>query len=258
MEPGRGKLYGRGRQLIGPTCQLEEAEPAVLGRPPWSPKKRWRSSSPRRTSTLNCRMEAKTEGTVRSTLAAHSMSAPQTVLHDSTLHVTDAPVKTLPSPMNFPMVSFTLVCSETSGRAKYRNAALLSSFPFTPKKGLELPRTSSGSCKPLPPTPASRLRRLWLARFAAEYAGACRSVSSKVATTEARRLSNSTAPNAPGIGCVVPPAGRAPTSEAYAPKVREAGLEAPASCAAAATPTAVRTAVAAAAPPRPVKSITSD
>jgi len=249
----KGRLRARGR-----AGQSDEADPAVLGRSGGCSKKRAKSSSPRRISTTNCRREASTEGTVSSTRLAHSISSSQTCLHVSSPHVTDAPVYTGPSPINFAIASFSIASSFPSANDTYRCAALLISFPLTPKYGFELPRTSSDAGEPPPPSPASRLRRRWLPRALGEYLGALRMASSMEATTSALRPSKLMLPSGPGISAVVPPDDWPFTSETYAPNAREAPRVAQASSATAATPDAVRTAAEAAAPPKPVKSIISD
>jgi len=249
----KGRRRARGR-----AGQSDEADMAVLGRSGGCSKERARTSSPRRISTTNCRRKASTEGTVSPSRLAHSISSSHTCLRVSSQHVTDAPVYTSPSPINFAIASFTVASSFPSANDTYRCAALLISFPLAPKFGFELPRTSSDAGEPPPPSPASRLRRRWLPRALGEYLGALRMASSMEATTSALRPSKSMLPSGPGIAAVVPPDDWPFTSKTYAPEAREAPRVAPASSATAATPDAVRTAAEAAAPAKPVMSIISD
>jgi len=210
-------------------CQSEDADTAVIARSAGCSKRGARSFFPRRISTTNRRSEASTEGTVKPTRLAHSMSSSQTCLNFSSQQVADAPVYTCPSPKSFVMASLTIESSFPSPYDTYRWAALFRSFPFTPMEGFELPGIWSDADEPSPPIPASRLRCRWLPRVPEEYLGAMRMASSIEATTSARRPSESMVPSVSEIGWAVPPDNWPPTLDTYAPKAREAARVAPAS-----------------------------
>jgi len=74
------------------------------------------------------------EGTVKDALAAHSMSSSHTLLHVSSLRITDVPVYTLPSLTKWLIANFTFPMSAPSGNATYRSAALLMSFSLRSKE----------------------------------------------------------------------------------------------------------------------------
>jgi len=69
---------------------------------------------------MNWRIEASTAGTVRHTLAAHSISSLHTCSRVSSRRVTYAPVYILPGPVNCSMAALNFDSSGQSGSATYR------------------------------------------------------------------------------------------------------------------------------------------
>jgi len=217
-----------------------------------SSKTRLMSLTPGRSSVMYWRIQANTAGTVRHTLAAHSISSLHMCSRVSSRHVTDAPVYILLGPINCAMATLTFDSSGHFRSATYRWAARFSSFPLTWNERLELPKPSSTASERPPLSPASLLRRQAPERVLAEYFGAFLNASSRDAMTVAARPPSATAdPRGPRAAWAEPPVGLAAASATKAPMARAPRRNVSSSWSTAAKCLAVRTAGDAAAPPNP-------